>query len=85
MCSNARFFERSEDVPRYAFTMGPKNITEAKKILLLAVGKNKAEAVRATVEGPVTPDVPASILQRHPDCILIADAAAASLLKKTSR
>ena len=78
---NARFFEKESDVPRRAFTMGPKSIMDAKKILLLAVGENKAQAVAAAVQGPVTPDLPASILQRHPDCILIADEAAASLLK----
>ena len=78
---NARFFESESDVPRRAFTMGPKNIMDAKKILILATGKNKAEAVRGMVQGAVTPDLPASLLQRHPDCILIADEAAASLLK----
>ena len=82
IAANARFFESESDVPRRAFTMGPKNIMDAKKILILAIGKNKAEAVRATVEGEVTPEVPASILQRHPDCTLIADEGAASLLRK---
>lgn len=79
---NARFFKSIDEVPRRAFTMGPKNIMDAKKILILAVGANKAEAVRGMVEGNVTPDLPASILQHHPDCTLIADEAAASLLKK---
>ena len=78
---NARFFAAESDVPRRAFTMGPKSIMDAKKILLLAVGENKAQAVAAAVHGPVTPDLPASILQLHPDCTLIADEAAASLLK----
>ena len=58
---NSRFFKSKEDVPRRAFTMGPKNIMDAKKILVLACGKNKAEAVRGMVEGPVTEDLPASI------------------------
>ena len=79
---NARFFKSIDEVPRRAFTMGPKSITEAKKILILAVGENKAEAVRGMAEGEVTPLLPASILQLHPDCTLIADQAAASLLKK---
>ena len=78
---NSRFFASESDVPRRAFTMGPKNIMDAKKILILATGKNKAEAVRGMVQGAVTPDLPASLLQRHPDCTLIADEAAASLLK----
>ena len=80
IAANARFFDRIEDVPRRAFTMGPKSIMEAKKVLILAIGRNKAEAVRGMVEGEVTPDLPASILQRHPDCILIADEGAAALL-----
>ncbi len=82
IAANARFFESESEVPRRAFTMGPRNIMEAKKVLLLAVGRNKAQAVKATVEGPVTEAVPASILQTHPDCILIADEEAASLLSK---
>ena len=82
IAANARFFENMSDVPRRAFTMGPKNIMEASKVLLLAVGRNKAQAVKDTVEGPVTEAVPASILQTHPDCILIADEEAASLLSE---
>lgn len=77
---NARFFKSESEVPRRAFTMGPKNIMDAKRILILAVGKNKAQAVRDMVKGPVTPALPASVLQTHPDCILIADLEAASLL-----
>lgn len=79
---NARFFASEAEVPRRAFTMGPKSIMEAKRVLILAVGRNKAEAVRGMVEGAVTEDLPASILQRHPDCILIADEQAASLLSR---
>ena len=61
--------------------MGPKNIMEAKKILILAVGANKADAVKGMLNGPVDPALPASILQRHPDCTLIADEAAAAYIK----
>ena len=78
---NARFFKDISEVPRRAFTMGPKNIMEAKKILLIALGENKADAVYGMVKGPVTESLPASILQRHPDCTLIADEAAAKLLR----
>ncbi len=78
---NSRLFERIEDVPRQAFTMGLKNIMHAKKILILANGANKAKAVYGLVKGEVTENVPASILQLHPDCILICDEAAASLIK----
>ena len=61
--------------------MGPKNIMEAKKILLIALGENKADAVYGMVKGPVTESLPASVLQRHPDCTVIADEAAAKLLR----
>lgn len=77
---NARLFEREEEVPRRAFTMGLKNIMNAKKILVLANGANKAKAVYGLVKGEVTESLPASILQLHPDCTVICDEAAASLL-----
>ena len=77
---NARLFEREEDVPRRAFTMGLKNIMNAKKILILANGGNKAKAILGLVKGEVTEALPASILQRHPDCTVIADEEAAKLL-----
>ncbi len=69
-------------MPRYALTMGIKQITSAKKIVLIATGPKKAEAVRNMIEGPVTPEVPASILQEHNDVVIFLDEAAASLLKK---
>lgn len=78
---NSRLFANINDVPRYAFTMGIKNIMNAKKIVILASGKNKANAVKSSVEGAVTEDVPASVLQLHPDCTFIVDEEAASLLK----
>ena len=77
---NSRLFEREEDVPRQAFTMGPKNIMHAKKIVILANGANKAKAVAGMVKGAVTEALPASVLQLHPDCTLVCDEAAASLL-----
>ena len=77
---NARLFKDISEVPRQAFTMGIRQIMQAKKILILASGANKAEAVRKMVKGEVTESVPASVLQLHPDCILIADEAAAGLL-----
>lgn len=78
---NSRLFERIEDVPRQAFTMGLKNIMNAKKILIMANGANKAKAVYGLVKGKVTEEVPASILQLHPDCVLVCDEAAAALIK----
>lgn len=70
---NARLFADISEVPRKAYTMGIKQIMQAKQILILASGKNKAEAVYKTVCGKVTEEVPASVLQLHPNCILIAD------------
>ncbi len=78
---NSRLFERIEDVPRQAFTMGLKNIMYAKKIVVLASGANKAKAVYGMLKGPVTETLPASVLQLHPDCTLIVDEAAYSLMK----
>ena len=78
---NARFFSSIDDVPRQAFTMGLKNIMNAKQILILANGKNKAKAVYGLVKGEVTTEVPASILQLHPDCVLVCDEDAGSLIK----
>ena len=77
---NARLFDRIEDVPTRAITMGIADVMQAKKILLMANGKNKAEAVRAMVRGEVTEACPASILQRHPDATVILDKEAAALL-----
>ncbi len=78
---NSRMFKSIDEVPRQAFTMGLKNIMNAKKILILANGANKAKAVYGLVKGEVTESLPASILQLHPNCILITDEAAGSLLK----
>lgn len=77
---NARLFDNIKDVPVKAYTMGPKNIMRAKKILVLASGANKADAVYGAVKGEITESLPASILQLHPDCILIADKEAAARL-----
>ena len=76
--ANKRFFEKEEDVPRQAYTMGIKSIMKAKKILLIISGKEKANIVKEAFFGPVTPKVPASILQLHNDVILVADADALS-------
>lgn len=79
--SNARFFSSINEVPTHAFTMGIKSIMAAKKILLLATGEEKAKALYNSFFGPVTPGVPASILQLHNDCIVIADEAALSMIR----
>ena len=77
---NSRLFKSIDEVPRQAFTMGLKNIMDAKKIIVLANGENKAKAVFGLVKGEITENVPASILQNHPDCTLICDEAAAKLI-----
>ena len=78
--ANARFFASEADVPRQAMTMGIKTIMQAKKVLVVVSGVDKAEIVKKAFTGPVTPQVPASILQMHPDVTLVGDKAALSLL-----
>lgn len=77
--ANKRFFASIDDVPKQAYTMGIQTIMQAKKVLLIASGEDKAEAVKAAFFGPVTPKVPASILQLHSDCVVVADETALSL------
>lgn len=76
--ANKRFFADINDVPRQAYTMGIKTIMQAKKILLVVSGEDKAEILREVLTGPITPKVPASILQLHNDVIVVADEAALS-------
>ena len=78
--ANQRFFASRDDVPRQAYTMGVGTIMNARKVLLIASGKDKAEIIKKAFFGPVTPEVPASILQMHPDFTLVADEAALSLV-----
>lgn len=80
--ANSRFFADPEEVPKQALSMGIANIMAAKTIVLFAYGAEKAAAIRATVHGPVTEEVPASILQEHDDVWLILDQAAASQLEQ---
>lgn len=74
--ANKRFFECEEDVPRQAYTMGIKSIMQAKKILLVASGADKAEIMEKAFRGPITPEVPASVLQLHNDVTVVGDKAA---------
>lgn len=78
--ANARFFEKEEDVPRQALSMGIASIMSAKSIVLMAYGENKADAIYGMVQGEITPDLPASVLQTHPEVYVIVDDAAASKL-----
>lgn len=80
--ANKRFFASADDVPKQAVSMGSGTIMKAKKILLIACGEDKADAVAKSFFGPVTPEVPASILQLHSDVVVIADTAALSKCPK---
>ncbi len=79
---NAPLFKNKSEIPIHVITMGVGTIMESKKCLLLAFGHKKAEAVKQMIEGPICSDVPASILQMHPQTIVIIDEAAASKLKR---
>lgn len=76
--ANQRFFASIDDVPRQAYTMGIKTIMQAKKVLVVISGKDKAAALKATCFGPITPQVQGSILQLHNDVTIVADEAALS-------
>lgn len=78
---NSRLFNSIDEVPTSAVTMGLQSIMNAKKIVLIATGKNKAEAVKGMLEGPLTTDMPCSILRNHPDVTLYLDEDAYSLMK----
>ncbi len=80
---NARFFKKPDEVPRYALTMGVGTIMEAKRLLLLASGAVKADAIKATVEGPITAKYPATIVQLHRYATIIIDKEASSKLEET--
>lgn len=74
--ANARFFASLDEVPKEAYTMGIKSIMQAKKIVVIVSGESKREIVKRAFLGPITPEVPASVLQLHNDVILVGDEAA---------
>lgn len=78
--ANTRFFEKREDVPTHAYTMGMKTIMSAQNILVVVSGEDKAEIVAKAFSGPVTPEIPGSLLQLHPNVTLVGDKAALSIL-----
>lgn len=80
--ANAKYFESEDKMPHFAFTMGIGSIMRARKILLLANGDTKAQILKEALTGPVTPKVPASILQLHPDVTIVADIQALALFDK---
>ncbi|MGN0459271.1 MAG: glucosamine-6-phosphate deaminase [Eubacterium sp.] len=77
---NSRFFNSIEEVPTKAVTMGIGSIMQAKRILIIAIGENKAKAIKQLIDGQVTPECPASVLQFHTDVTLMLDKGAASLI-----
>ena len=79
--ANSRLFDNIDDVPRQAYTMGTQTIMNAYMVLVIANGEKKAQAVHDMCFGPIQPSCPASILQLHPNCVVIADEAALSLCK----
>ena len=81
--ANTRFFQSADEVPKLAYSVGMQAIMQARKILLVACGEDKAEALQRSFFGPVTPQIPASILQLHQDVTVIADTAALSLCPVT--
>lgn len=80
IAANTRFFASEADVPRQAYTMGIRNIMQARKVLVVVSGRDKAEILKKVVCGPITPQVPASVLQLHRDAVIIADEEAMSLM-----
>ena len=80
--ANSRFFKSKEEVPKKAISMGMATILKADRIVLLASGKNKAEAIKDTVSGKISTKVPASLLQTHPEITVLLDQEAASLISK---
>ena len=76
VAANARFFASASEVPKEAYTMGIQSIMQAKKILVMVCGKDKKKIVQKAFYGSITPQVPASVLQLHPDVILVGDEAA---------
>lgn len=81
--ANKRFFKTDEEVPKYAITMGVGTIMDAKELLLVATGESKADAIKSSVEGPLTAMCPASIIQMHKEAFVIVDKDAGSKLEGT--
>lgn len=83
--ANKRFFDSKDEVPRQAYTMGIRPIMQARKVLMIASGRNKADILKKAFTGHITPEIPASILQLHPDFVLIADEEALAGLREGER
>jgi glucosamine-6-phosphate deaminase len=78
--ANSRFFENIDEVPKMAYTMGIGQIMSARRVIVVANGKEKAPVLKKIIEGPVTPEIPASILKFHANATIVADEEALSLL-----
>jgi glucosamine-6-phosphate deaminase len=82
LAQNARHFPLGQDMPRYAYTLGIKDIMNARAIILVATGSHKARVIQAMIEGPVTSECPASFLRIHPDVTVMLDHDASALVDK---
>lgn len=80
IAANSKYFRSDKDIPKRAITMGIQSIMEAEQVILVAFGKNKAKAISRMVNGPITTELPASILQKHPNVTVLLDGDAAALL-----
>jgi len=80
--ANSRYFEDKDEIPKKAISMGMATILKSKRIILLASGENKVEAIKAAVSGKISTKVPASLLQTHSEITLIIDKAAAALISE---
>ncbi len=78
--ANSRFFDSMEEVPKQAISMGIHSIMQSKMVVLMAYGKDKADAINQMINSPISEDLPASVLQNHPNVVVIVDEAAASEL-----
>ena len=78
--ANSRFFDSMEEVPKQAISMGIHSIMQSKMVVLMAYGKDKADAINQMINGPISEELPASVLQNHPNVVVIVDEAAASEL-----
>lgn len=83
--ANSRLFDSADDVPRQAYTMGIGTIMKARKVLMVVSGADKADIVNAVVNGPVTPEVPASVLQLHPNVTIIVDSEAGAKCEQSKK
>ncbi|WP_209330990.1 glucosamine-6-phosphate deaminase [Lunatimonas salinarum] len=82
IAANAKYFPSPSDIPNRAISMGIQSIMNARKVIMVAFGQSKAQAIKEMIEGPITTELPASVLQNHPHAVIFLDSEAASLLSE---